>query len=43
MNDRWNGSWKGKRQPMGVYIYVIYYKDMQNKQHQQKGTLTLIW
>lgn len=43
INDRWNGWWKGKRQPMGVYIYVIYYKDMQNKQHQQKGTLTLIW
>jgi gliding motility-associated-like protein len=42
MYDRWDGRYKGKVQPVGVYIYMIYYKDMQNKQHQQKGTLTLI-
>jgi gliding motility-associated-like protein len=42
MESRWNGIYKGILQPSGVFIYVINYKDMQNKLHQQKGTFVLI-
>ncbi len=42
MNQKWNGTFRGKSQPAGVFIYLIDYKDIQNKPHQQKGTLTLI-
>lgn len=41
-NNRWNGTYKGKPQPTSVFIYLIDYKDLQNKPHQQKGTFTLI-
>jgi gliding motility-associated-like protein len=42
MNNKWDGTFKGVKQPSGVFIYLIDYKDMQNRTHQQKGTLTLI-
>lgn len=42
INQRWNGVFKGSLQPTSVFIYLIDYKDLQNKQHQQKGTFTLI-
>ncbi len=42
MESRWNGMYKGVRQPGDVYIYMIHYKDIQNKPHQQKGTFVLI-
>lgn len=42
MNNKWDGTFKGKVQPSGVFIYLIDYKDIQNRSHQQKGTLTLI-
>jgi gliding motility-associated-like protein len=42
MNQKWNGTFRGVLQPSGVFIYVIEYKDIQNKTHQQKGTFTLI-
>jgi gliding motility-associated-like protein len=42
INQRWNGSYKGQLQPTSVFIYLIEYKDLQNKPHQQKGTFTLI-
>jgi hypothetical protein len=38
----WNGTFKGAVQPSGVFIYLIDYKDMQNKPRQQKGTFVLI-
>jgi len=42
MNQKWNGMYKGKVQPTGVFIYLIDYKDIQNQPRQQKGVLTLI-
>ncbi|RYF84963.1 MAG: gliding motility-associated C-terminal domain-containing protein, partial [Chitinophagaceae bacterium] len=42
MNTRWNGRYKGELQPMGSFIYIILFKDIKGKQHQQKGYFTLI-
>lgn len=42
LKARWNGTFNGSPQPLGVYVYIITYPDLQNKQHQQKGTVTLI-
>jgi gliding motility-associated-like protein len=42
MDQKWNGRFRGSIQPTGVFIYMIDYKDINNKPHQQKGTLTLI-
>jgi gliding motility-associated-like protein len=40
--SKWDGRFKGIPQPAGVYVYIITYPDLQKKQHQQKGTITLI-
>lgn len=40
--DRWDGVFRGKPQPVGVFIYYVKYLDLQNKMHQEKGTLVLI-
>jgi gliding motility-associated-like protein len=40
--NKWNGVFNGKIQPGGVYVYIISYKDLQNKLHQKKGTFVLI-
>ena len=42
INQKWDGVYKGVKQPSSVFVYLIEYKDLQNKPHQQKGTLTLI-
>lgn len=42
INQRWNGIYKGELQPTSVFIYLIDFKDLQNKPHQQRGTFTLI-
>jgi gliding motility-associated-like protein len=42
INNRWNGMYKGELQTTSVFIYLIDYKDLQNKPHQQKGTFMLI-
>ncbi|MEQ1677574.1 MAG: gliding motility-associated C-terminal domain-containing protein [Chitinophagaceae bacterium] len=42
MYQRWNGYFKGMLQPSSVFIYLVDYKDLQNKPHQQKGTFVLI-
>jgi len=42
MNQRWDGRYKGNRQPSSVFIYVVEYRDIKNKVHQQKGTFVLI-
>ncbi len=42
MSQRWDGYFKGVPQPSSVFIYLIDYKDIQNKPHQQKGTFVLI-
>lgn len=42
LNQRWDGRYKGVAQPGAVFIYLVDYKDLQNKPHQQKGTFVLI-
>jgi gliding motility-associated-like protein len=42
INKRWNGYFKGMLQPPSVFIYLVDYKDLQQKPHQQKGTFVLI-
>ncbi|MBL7722633.1 MAG: gliding motility-associated C-terminal domain-containing protein [Chitinophagaceae bacterium] len=42
INQRWDGRYKGIVQPSSVFIYLVDYKDIQNKPHQQKGTFVLI-
>jgi gliding motility-associated-like protein len=42
ISQKWNGTYKGELQPTSVFIYLINYKDLQNKPHQQKGTFMLI-
>ncbi len=40
--SKWDGTYRGKIQPNGVFIYWIQYRDMNNKLLQQKGTFALI-
>jgi len=42
INQRWDGRYNGALQPASVFIYLVDYKDMQQKMHQQKGTFVLI-
>lgn len=42
INRRWDGRYNGMPQPASVFIYLVDYKDMQQKMHQQKGTFVLI-
>ena len=42
MYSKWNGTYNGKAEPFGVYVYVISYTDINHKPKQQKGTFTLI-
>lgn len=42
INQRWDGRYKGVLQPSSVFVYLVYYKDIKNKPHQQKGTFALI-
>ncbi len=42
MNQRWNGIYRGVLQQTAVFIYLVDYKDLQNRPHQQKGTFVLI-
>jgi gliding motility-associated-like protein len=42
INQRWNGYFNGRLQPSGVFVYLVNYKDMQQKTQQQKGTFVLI-
>ena len=40
--SKWDGTYRGKVQPNGVFIYWVQYRDIKNKLFQQKGTLALI-
>ncbi len=42
INKGWNGKYKSKEVPPGVYIYVVNYSLLQNEPVQQRGTVTLI-
>ncbi|MFY8004963.1 MAG: gliding motility-associated C-terminal domain-containing protein, partial [Chitinophagaceae bacterium] len=42
INDKWDGTYKGKEQPMGVYVYVIRYKRPGGTEQVKKGSITLL-
>ena len=42
LSDSWNGKFKGKDCPTGVYFYIIFYKDDLKKKHHMEGSITLI-
>jgi len=42
LNKRWNGSYNNRACEDDVYTYKIYYKDINNKNHEKIGRVTLI-
>ena len=42
ISDGWAGSFKGKPQPVGSYIWIVNYKTINGKTVSLKGTVTLI-
>ena len=38
ISHAWDGTWKGKAQPMGSYIYIIRF----NADRTEKGTVTIV-
>jgi gliding motility-associated-like protein len=41
--DRWDGTWRGKPQPGGAYVYACQYQDFVLKQDfSVKGTIQLL-
>ncbi len=40
--DGWNGTFKGKRSPGGVYIYHISFHSPEGKSFEKKGTFVLV-
>lgn len=42
LNKKWDGTFNGRNQPPGTYVYFIRYKDVLNHVKEQKGTFILI-
>ena len=42
INQTWDGTYKGSRQPMGAYVYVIEYNEAGKGVKRAKGTITLL-
>lgn len=40
--DGWNGTYKGIKQPMGVYVYTVHATTEDKKEHFLKGDVTLL-
>ena len=38
----WDGTYKGKKLPADVYVYKVDTRDMEGKQHQYFGTITIL-
>src|SRR6185436_2984842 len=41
-NDKWNGTFKGQKVPMGSYVYKIFASGLTGKKVQKEGTITLV-
>ena len=41
-DSEWDGKYGGKELPVGVYLYYMEYRDIKNKPHFEKGTITLL-
>lgn len=42
ISEGWDGTWKGKAQPGGVYVYSAVLTDSVGNTYQEQGTITLI-
>jgi len=40
--EGWDGKYKGKEQPIGVYIYVVKVVTIDGKEFEKKGDFTLL-
>ena len=40
--DGWDGTFKGVKQPMGVYVYTVVAITIDGKDHQLWGDVTLL-
>lgn len=38
----WDGNYKGVRQPVDTYVWVVVYTDLTGKEHTLKGTVVLV-
>ncbi|HBF88284.1 MAG TPA: hypothetical protein DDX39_06540 [Bacteroidales bacterium] len=41
-NEGWDGTYKGKPQPIGVYIYIVNVKTIDGEEYVKKGDITLL-
>jgi gliding motility-associated-like protein len=41
-NDGWDGTYKGKREPVGVYVYYVEAVMIDGQLVNKKGTITLL-
>jgi len=41
-NTRWDGTYKGERQPIGTYVYVLKYEDASGATLEEGGDVTLL-
>ena len=41
-NFRWDGTSQGTQMPQGAYVWVVSYRDANNRTRQEKGTVTVV-
>jgi len=41
-DDGWDGTCKGKVAPVDTYFYILFYRDAEGKDLQEKGSITLL-
>ena len=41
-DEGWDGTVKGMKAPVGVYVYIIKFIDAFGQQHDLKGSVTLV-
>ncbi len=41
-NTGWDGTYKGEKQPVGTYVYIVEYRDLSGDMVQEGGDVTLL-
>ncbi|MDR0296341.1 MAG: gliding motility-associated C-terminal domain-containing protein [Prevotellaceae bacterium] len=41
-NDGWDGTYKGKEAPIDTYFYVLFYRDVDERELKKSGSITLL-